>query len=45
MLNFAAHHDIKPVVEKFEMSEEGIAEALGKLTSGKMRYRGVLVAK
>ena len=44
MLAFAARHEIKPVLEKFEMSEDGIVEALAKLKSGKMRYRGVLVA-
>lgn len=44
MLQFAALHNIKPQIEKFELSEAGIVEALGKLRSGKMRYRGVLVA-
>ena len=44
MLNFAAHHHIEPVIEKFAFTEEGFAEALEKLNSGKLRYRGVLVA-
>ena len=44
MLQFAALHNIKPQIEKFELSEAGIVEALDKLRSGKMRYRGVLVA-
>lgn len=44
MLNFAAHHHIEPVIEKFEFTEKGFAEALEKLNSGKLRYRGVLVA-
>jgi len=44
MLNFAAHNHIAPVIEKFEFSEEGFAQALDKLKSGKLRYRGVLVA-
>jgi D-arabinose 1-dehydrogenase-like Zn-dependent alcohol dehydrogenase len=44
MLNFAAHHHIQPTIEKFVLSEEGVAEALGKLKSGKLRYRGVFVA-
>jgi D-arabinose 1-dehydrogenase-like Zn-dependent alcohol dehydrogenase len=43
MLNFAAHHKIAPTIEKFEFSEEGFAQAYAKLTSGEMRYRGVLV--
>ncbi|KAF1966528.1 GroES-like protein [Bimuria novae-zelandiae CBS 107.79] len=43
MLAFAAHHNIKPVVMKFPMSEEGIEDCMGTLRDGKMRYRGVLV--
>ena len=45
MLQFAAHHGVKPALEEFALSEEGIAQALKKLQAGKMRYRGVLVAK
>jgi D-arabinose 1-dehydrogenase-like Zn-dependent alcohol dehydrogenase len=44
MLRFAAHHGINPVIEKFEMSELGIKQALERLESGQVRYRGVLVA-
>ena len=44
MLEFAAQHQIKPTIEKFEFSEKGFAEALGRLNEGKLRYRGVLVA-
>ncbi|KAJ9607569.1 hypothetical protein H2200_007647 [Cladophialophora chaetospira] len=44
MLAFAAQHDIKPVIETFEMNKTGIDQAFEKLKSGKMRYRGVLVA-
>ena len=44
MLAFAAHNHVKPAIEKFEFSETGFAEALTKLNSGKLRYRGVLVA-
>ncbi|TVY82724.1 NADP-dependent alcohol dehydrogenase C [Lachnellula suecica] len=44
MLVFSAHHQITPTIEKFEFSEEGFAEAVAKLKSGKLRYRGVLVA-
>jgi D-arabinose 1-dehydrogenase-like Zn-dependent alcohol dehydrogenase len=44
MLKFAAHNGIKPTVETFSFTEEGFAEALAKLNSGKLRYRGVLVA-
>jgi D-arabinose 1-dehydrogenase-like Zn-dependent alcohol dehydrogenase len=45
MLAFAAAQGVQPWVEKFELSEDGIGEAIGKLKSNKMRYRGVLVAK
>jgi len=45
MLAFAAAHDVKPWVEKFELSEKGIGEAIAKLNGNKMRYRGVLVAE
>lgn len=43
MLDFAALHGIAPVIEKFPMTEKGVTEALDKLASGSMRYRGVLV--
>jgi D-arabinose 1-dehydrogenase-like Zn-dependent alcohol dehydrogenase len=43
MLTFAAAHDIKPAIEKFEFSEKGFADAYAKLKSGQMRYRGVFV--
>lgn len=43
MLLFAAKHGIKPVVEKFEFSEKGFEEAVGRLKAGKLRYRGVLI--
>ncbi|ORY59189.1 chaperonin 10-like protein [Pseudomassariella vexata] len=45
MLEFAALHQIKPVVEKFPMSEEGIKEAMDKLERGDVRFRAVLVAE
>ncbi|ORY05055.1 chaperonin 10-like protein [Clohesyomyces aquaticus] len=45
MLEFAAFHGVKPWIEEFELSEKGIEDAIGKLRSNKLRYRGVLVAK
>lgn len=45
MLQFAATHDVKPWVEKFELSESGIADLVSKLNANRIRYRGVLVAK
>jgi alcohol/geraniol dehydrogenase (NADP+) len=40
MLDFAAHHDIKPVIEKFRMDQ--VNQALARLRSGQARYRIVL---
>jgi D-arabinose 1-dehydrogenase-like Zn-dependent alcohol dehydrogenase len=45
MLDFAARNEIKPTVETFDMTADGFAKALEKLTTGKMKYRGVLVAQ
>jgi D-arabinose 1-dehydrogenase-like Zn-dependent alcohol dehydrogenase len=45
MLGFAALHGVKPVVEKFPLTKEGIDASIKKLEDGKMRYRGVLVAE
>ena len=44
MLEFAAHHQIKPVNMTFPMTLEGVTQSLKTLEDGKMRYRGVLVA-
>jgi D-arabinose 1-dehydrogenase-like Zn-dependent alcohol dehydrogenase len=44
MLDFAAHHQIRPIIETFPMTVEGIEEGFQRLADGKMRYRGVLVA-
>lgn len=43
MLEFAARNSIKPQVETFPLSRHGITDAFTKLTSGNMRYRGVLI--
>ncbi|RKL19225.1 hypothetical protein BFJ68_g3500 [Fusarium oxysporum] len=42
MLNFSALHGIKPIIETFPFTEDGINEAMEKLRQGRMRYRGVL---
>ncbi|KAE9394928.1 NADP-dependent alcohol dehydrogenase [Gymnopus androsaceus JB14] len=42
MLEFADRNNVRPMIEKFPMSEEGINEAIQKLKDGKIRYRGVL---
>ncbi|KAJ7105428.1 chaperonin 10-like protein [Mycena crocata] len=44
MLDFAARHEIHPVIERFSMTKSGVEEGMAKLRDGKMRYRGVLVA-
>jgi D-arabinose 1-dehydrogenase-like Zn-dependent alcohol dehydrogenase len=45
MLEFAARHNIRPIIEQFPMTVDGINEAMERLGSGKMRYRGVLIAQ
>jgi len=45
MLAFAAHHKIRPIIEQFPMSVEGIEQSMKKLEEGKMRYRGVMVVQ
>jgi D-arabinose 1-dehydrogenase-like Zn-dependent alcohol dehydrogenase len=45
MLEFAARHEIKPIIEQFPMTVEGIEESMKRLSDGKMRYRGVVVAQ
>jgi D-arabinose 1-dehydrogenase-like Zn-dependent alcohol dehydrogenase len=42
MLDFAARHNIQPIIQKFPMTTAGVEEALGMVEAGKMRYRGVL---
>lgn len=43
MLDFAALHGIKPITEKFPMTEEGIVQAIHKLENGDVYYRAVLI--
>lgn len=42
MLDFIVQHGIKPVIEKFPMSVDGIEQAIKKLETGEIRYRAVL---
>ncbi|KAH8629684.1 hypothetical protein IG631_14261 [Alternaria alternata] len=44
MLEFAARHSIKPIIQEFPLNEDGIEDAMAMLKGGKMRYRGVLRA-
>lgn len=43
MLVFAARHQIKPIIEQFPMTQQGITDCMDRLEGGNMRYRGVLV--
>ncbi|KAJ7282871.1 putative NADP-dependent alcohol dehydrogenase C 2 [Mycena rebaudengoi] len=45
MLEFAARHKIRPILEHFPLTKLGIEEGMAKLRGGNMRYRGVLVAE
>lgn len=45
MLAFVARHNIKPWIQEFAMTEEGVAEAFDVLEAGEMRFRGVLCAQ
>jgi D-arabinose 1-dehydrogenase-like Zn-dependent alcohol dehydrogenase len=45
MIEFAGLHGIKPIIEQFLLTVEGITEAMDILNEGKMRYRAVLVAQ
>ncbi|KAE9366654.1 GroES-like protein [Stipitochalara longipes BDJ] len=45
MLEFAARHKIRPMIETFPLSEEGLGRAVEKLKAGSVRYRAVLVAE
>lgn len=44
MIQFAGRHGIKPVIQTFPMTVQGIETAFKTLDEGKMRYRGVLLA-
>ncbi|KAF9890468.1 hypothetical protein FE257_005873 [Aspergillus nanangensis] len=45
MLEFAAFHGVKPMKMTYPMTVDGIEDCLKTLEEGKMRYRGILVAK
>jgi D-arabinose 1-dehydrogenase-like Zn-dependent alcohol dehydrogenase len=42
MMRFAAKYGVRPQIQKFPMTQEGITEAMQTLKDGKMRYRGVV---
>lgn len=42
MLDFAARHNISPMVEELAMTDTGISEATEMPDAGKVRHRAVL---
>ncbi|KIS66208.1 putative NADP-dependent alcohol dehydrogenase [Mycosarcoma maydis] len=45
MLEFAARHAIKPIIEEVPMTEDGINHAVERLKKGDVRYRFVAVSQ
>ena len=45
ILEFALRHGIKPIIQTWPMTRDGVEEAMEALRAGKTRYRGVLVAQ
>jgi D-arabinose 1-dehydrogenase-like Zn-dependent alcohol dehydrogenase len=43
MLQFATRHGIRPKIEEFPLTSDGLVQAMERLESGKLRYRAVLV--
>jgi D-arabinose 1-dehydrogenase-like Zn-dependent alcohol dehydrogenase len=43
MLEFAARHQIKPVLMRYPLTADGITQGFKALEDGTMRYRGVLI--
>ncbi|TVY81518.1 alcohol dehydrogenase [Lachnellula suecica] len=43
-LTFAARHNIRPWIQEFPMTRNGLAEALDLLEQGRVKYRAVLTA-
>jgi len=44
MLEFAVRHGVKPMIEKFPLTLDGIGKAHKKMLSGGVRYKAVLEA-
>lgn len=45
MLDFAARHDVRPMVDEFPLTLEGVNAAFDAMAKGKLRFRAVLVAE
>jgi D-arabinose 1-dehydrogenase-like Zn-dependent alcohol dehydrogenase len=42
MMDFAARHGVRPQIQKWSMTQQGVTDAMQTLKDGKMRYRGVI---
>lgn len=42
MMAFAARHGVRPQIQKWAMTRQGVSDAMQTLADGKMRYRGVV---
>lgn len=43
MLSFAAHSAVRPLVQTFPLTAEGITTAMRSLEAGEVRYRAVFI--
>ena len=43
MLAFSALHEIRPITERFPMTERGLNDAIERLEKGRIRYKAILV--
>lgn len=41
MLDFVDRHKVKPILERFPFTKEGLQKAIGKLEKGEVRYRAI----
>ena len=42
MMGFAARHGVRPQIQTWPMTQQGVTDAMQTLKDGKMRYRGVV---
>jgi D-arabinose 1-dehydrogenase-like Zn-dependent alcohol dehydrogenase len=42
MMDFAVRHGVRPQIQKWPMTQQGVTDAMQTLKDGKMRYRGVV---
>lgn len=44
MFKFSVRHNIRPTIQEYPMTEEGLNDAFNALQNGKTHYRAVVVA-